>query len=325
MLKNKIKAIKIGFLIVCILPNISLALDKEDILKYLVKSSYPEVKVIEGEDEGNNETNNVEETKSTNNINEKTNNEDNEEFVNVYVGEENKPDTSEEDNHKQASNTTGSLKANDMTISKDNPQILIYHTHSSETYSDSPGNNYHSTDIENSVMAVGELLATELTEKGWGVIHSTKYHDLSYNEAYATSAKTVQSVLSKYNSVKIAIDLHRDGQSIKTEEDKNTIHDKYTTEINGKKVAKFFLVVGQRNNNVEELKKQAEEITALAEKKYPGLVCPVVTKQYGRFNQYMSDNGLLIEVGNNATSTEEAEGTCKYIAEILDEYYSNIK
>ena len=59
MLKNKIKAIKIGFLIVCILPNISLALDKEDILKYLVKSSYPEVKVIEGEDEGNNETNNV--------------------------------------------------------------------------------------------------------------------------------------------------------------------------------------------------------------------------------------------------------------------------
>ena len=73
MLKNKIKAIKIGFLIVCILPTFSYALDKEDILEYLVKSSYPEVKVIEGEDEGNNETNNVEETKSTNNINEKTN------------------------------------------------------------------------------------------------------------------------------------------------------------------------------------------------------------------------------------------------------------
>ena len=63
----------------------------------------------------------------------------------------------------------------------------------------------------------------------------------------------------------------------------------------------------------------------MAEKKYPGLVCPVVTKQYGRFNQYMAESGLLIEVGNNATSVKESEGTCKYIAEVLDEYYSNIK
>ena len=83
--------------------------------------------------------------------------------------------------------------------------------------------------------------------------------------------------------------------------------------------------MGQRNSNVGELKRQAKEITALAEKKYPGLVCPVVTKQYGRFNQYIADNGLLIEVGNNATSTKEAQATCKYIAEILDEYYSELK
>ena len=174
-------------------------------------------------------------------------------------------------------------------------------------------------------MAVGSALSTELTEKGWGVVHSTKYNDLSYNESYATSAKTVKSILSEYDSVKIAIDLHRDGQSLKTEQAKKTVHDKYTTEINGETVAKFFLVVGQRNQNVGELKRQAEEITALAEKKYPGLVCPVVTKQYGRFNQYMSENGLLIEIGNNATSTKEALATSKYVAEILDEYYSNIK
>ena len=71
--------------------------------------------------------------------------------------------------------------------------MLIYHTHSSETYSDSSKNNYHSTDIENSVMSVGSVLTTELSEKGWGVIHSTKYNDLAYNEAYATSGKTVPS------------------------------------------------------------------------------------------------------------------------------------
>ena len=130
---------------------------------------------------------------------------------------------------------------------------------------------------------------------------------------------------TKYDSVKISIDLHRDGQSIKTTQDKKELHDKYTTKINGETVSKFFLVVGQRNKNVGELKRQAEEITALAQKKYPGLVCPVVVKPYGRFNQYMADNGLLIEIGNNATSTKESQGTCKYLAEILDEYYSDIK
>ena len=208
MIKNKIKTIKLGFLIVCILPTFSYALDKEDILEYLVKSSYPEVKVIDDED--NNKNNNDSDKKSENNK---------DEFINVYVGEENVPETKSEES-KEASNLIDSQYKNDIRITNDKPQMLIYHTHSSETYSDSSKNNYHSTDIENSVMSVGSFLTTELSEKGWGVIHSTKYNDLAYNEAYATSGKTVQSVLSKYDSVKISIDLHRDGQSIKTTQDK---------------------------------------------------------------------------------------------------------
>ena len=316
MIKNKIKAIKIGFLIVCILPTISQALDKDYILKYLLKSSYPEVKVIEDDDK-----NNEENSKSTDTMQ----NSNNEEYVNVYVGEENKPETNEEQESKEASSIINSNYTNDIRVTKDNPQILIYHTHSSETYSDSPKNNYHSTDTEHSVMDVGSVLSTQLSEKGWGVVHTIKYNDLSYNDSYATSAKTMQSILSKYNSIKVTIDLHRDGQKVNTEQAKKSVRDKYTTTINGETVAKFFLVVGQRNQNVEELKREAKEITALSEKKYPGLICPVVTKQYGRYNQYMSDNGLLIEIGNNATSTKEAEATCKYLAEILDEYYSDLK
>lgn len=323
MIKNKIKAIKIGFLIVCILPTISQALDKDYILKYLVKSSYPEVKVIEGDDDKNNEKN----SETTDNIKSDStdSNKSEDEYVNVYVGEENKPEAKEEQETKETSNILSTNYTNNIRLTKDNPQILIYHTHSSETYSDSPKNNYHSKDIQNSVMSVGDTLTTELSEKGWGVVHNIEYNDLSYNASYATSSKIIQSMLSKYNSIKVAIDLHRDGQKVSTEQAKKSAHDKYTTTINGETVAKFFLVVGQRNQNVGELKRQAQEITALAEKKYPGLVCPVVTKQYGRFNQYMSDNGLLIEIGNNATSTKEAKATCKYVAEILDEYYSKLK
>ena len=117
MIKNKIKAIEIGFLIVCILPTVSQALDKEDILKYLVKSSYPEVKVID--DEGN--ENNTENDKTTNN-------EDDKEFVNVYVGEENIPQENESNDKdlKETSSTLNSNYKNDLRVTKDRPQILIY-------------------------------------------------------------------------------------------------------------------------------------------------------------------------------------------------------
>ena len=104
MIKNKIKAIEIGFLIVCILPTFSYALDKEDILEYLVKSSYPEVKVIDDED--NNKNNNDSDKKSENNK---------DEFINVYVGEENVPETKSEES-KEASNLIDSQYKNDTSL-----------------------------------------------------------------------------------------------------------------------------------------------------------------------------------------------------------------
>ncbi|MEG0050610.1 MAG: stage II sporulation protein P [Terrisporobacter sp.] len=326
MLKNKIKAIKVGFLIVCILPTMSYALDKEDILKFLVKSSYPEVKVIDKSEKSETKEDKEQEVNKDNTDNKATTSEEkesDEEYVKIHVGEENIPDVDKEketETEKMDTNYT-----NDLRVTNKKPQILIYHSHSSETYSDSPKNNYHSADKENSVLAVGDALTSELSDKGWGIVHSTTYNDLSYNESYKNSFNTAQSLLSQYDSVKVTIDLHRDGQKISNNATKKALHDKYTTEINGEKVAKFFLVVGQKNKNVATLRKEAEAITALAEEKYPGLVCPVVPKPYGRFNQYMTDNSLLIEIGSNATSTKEAKATTKYVAEILDEYYRNNK
>ena len=86
-------------------------------------------------------------------------------------------------------------------------------------------------------------------------------------------------------------------------------------------VAKFFFVVGMRNPNVNEVKSLAEDITKFAKTKYPELVLPVVEKPVGKFNQYMAQNHMLIEVGSNGTSSEEAKASAKYIAEILDEYF----
>ena len=76
-----------------------------------------------------------------------------------------------------------------------------------------------------------------------------------------------------------------------------------------------------KNPNVDEVTKLAEDITKFAQSKYPELVLPVTKNKYGKYNQYMADKHMLIEVGSNGTSSEEAKASAKYIAEILDEYF----
>ena len=98
-------------------------------------------------------------------------------------------------------------------------------------------------------------------------------------------------------------------------------NERMSTTINGEKVAKFFFVVGMKNPNLEQVKSLAEDITKFAQSKYPELVLPIVKKQYGKFNQYMAKNHMLIEIGSNGTSSDEAKASVKYVAEILDEYF----
>ena len=211
---------------------------------------------------------------------------------------------------------------NDIRLTKENPTMLIYHSHAGETYSDSPEGNYHSQNKEKSVIEVGTLLTEQLSKKGWGVAHSTKYHDYpDFTKSYASSLETVKSMLNNHKNINIAIDLHRDGRYLNTDADMQKENERMTTTYKGEKVAKFFFVVGMKNTNVDEVQELAEDITKFAQSKYPELVLPIVKKQYGKFNQYMAKNHMLIEVGSNGTSSEEAKASAKYIAEILDEYF----
>lgn len=316
MLKKRIKAVCTACVLVCILPISSYSIDKEEFLKYLINSSYPE-----SSSEGIKE-NNTEESKID------TSNES-KDYIKVHIGEQNAPNISNNDSNKSVNSDTDVVNSqyeNDIRVTKDNPRILIYHTHSCETYSESPAGNYHSQDKANSVMAVGQELTNELTNKGWGVVHTTKYHDYpAYNGSYLKSLETINELLPKYSSVDIAIDLHREGTDLVDDNDKKIQENKYTTTINGEKVAKFFLVVGQKNPNVDHVRDLAQSITSFAQKKYPGLVMPIIEKPYGKFNQYVAKNHMLIEIGSNATSIEQSKATTKYVAEILDEYFRQNK
>ena len=309
MLRKTKKVISIACVLIFILPIMSYSMDKEEFLKFLIESSYPESSTKD--DNSKEKEDEVDKTANKE-----------EDYIKVHIGEENIPTLNNNSNNKENVSVSSSEYKNDIRLTKENPTMLIYHSHAGETYSDSPEGNYHSQNKEKSVIEVGTLLTEQLSQKGWGVAHSTKYHDYpDFTKSYASSLETVKSMLNNHKNINIAIDLHRDGRDLKTDADMQKENERMTTTYKGEKVAKFFFVVGMKNTNVDEVQELAEDITKFAQSKYPELVLPIVKKQYGKFNQYMAKNHMLIEVGSNGTSSEEAKASAKYIAEILDEYF----
>lgn len=309
MLRKTKKVISIACVLIFILPIMSYSMDKEEFLKFLIESSYPESSTKD--DNSKEKEDEVDKTANKE-----------EDYIKVHIGEENIPTLNNNSNNKENVSVSSSEYKNDIRLTKENPTMLIYHSHAGETYSDSPEGNYHSQNKEKSVIEVGTLLTEQLSKKGWGIAHSTKYHDYpDFTKSYASSLETVKSMLNNHKNINIAIDLHRDGRDLNTDADMQKENERMTTTYNGEKVAKFFFVVGMKNTNVDEVQELAEDITKFAQSKYPELVLPIVKKQYGKFNQYMAQNHMLIEVGSNGTSSEEAKASAKYIAEILDEYF----
>lgn len=312
MIPKKIASVGISACIIfggCI--KISYALDNNEFLKFLINTSYPETKLEQPKED-----------KKENNKEDKVDNRE-KDFIKPYVGVENLPEVENklDDVDETGVASMSSKYVDNVLVTKDQPQILVYHTHGGETYTNSPAGNYHSEDKANSTLEIGALLTKELAKKGRGVVHNTTYHDIpEFIGAYSRSLKTIEAMQSKYDSLDIIIDLHRDGRDF-NKIPKEEFHDQCTTNMNGESVAKFCLVVGKLSDNYQQNLKIAQEITDYAESKYPGITRPVVIKKNGKYNQYKSDNPLLIEVGGNANTTEEAKAAVKYIADTIDGYF----
>jgi len=200
-----------------------------------------------------------------------------------------------------------------QTVKKDNgkPLVIIYHTHATEAYQPIPvENNYRTTAEEGSVREVGTVLAAELESLGIGVIHDKTLHDAeSYNQSYARSLETVNRLIRENPSAVFVIDLHRDAAAYTGGKSK-------TVEINGETVSSFAMVVGQGNENATALNTLAENVLATADEMYPGFAGRKIDKEY-KYNQYVSDYAMLIEVGNNENDISETRLTGKYLAHVL--------
>lgn len=206
------------------------------------------------------------------------------------------------------------------------PQVLIYHTHTTESYEEwdrevyDSRNNWRSQDNTANMAAVGEALAQELEKHGIGVIHDTTQHDYpAYNGAYDRSAATIQGYLEEYPTIRLAIDVHRDAVLY---DDGSTL--KVVQEVKGKKAAQLMIIAPCDDGTVgvpgwEENFRFAAELTSAVEKEHPGLMRPVFFC-YRNYNLGMTPDSLLFEFGTNGNTLEEAIYTARLVGPVMAEY-----
>ena len=207
----------------------------------------------------------------------------------------------------------------DMTLPQegDGPQILIYHTHSQEAFADSvPG------DVNTGIVGVGECLTKILTKQyGYRVVHHTGQYDVETRDnAYSRALPAVEQILAENPSIQVIIDLHRDEVAEET---------KLVTDIQGRPTARFMFFNGlsrtRKTGDIDYLANENQEANLAfsfqmqlkAAEYYPGLTRRIYLKGY-RYNMHLRPRTLLVELGAQNNTVEEAINACDPLAHILD-------
>ena len=207
-------------------------------------------------------------------------------------------------------------------LRSDKPTILIYHTHTTEAYTQTEEDRYREAgkwrtkDQTKNVVAVGEVLKNILErDYGFHVIHDTTDHEPpKLATAYERSLVTMQRYHEQYPSIVLFIDLHRDAYM------SENVPCDYLT-INGTETARLMLVVG-KGEKYEDKPYYASNI-AFAERitnhlnTIDGKLCRPVRTKTGRYNQHVAPNCILVEVGHNANTLSQAKAAMPYLAESI--------
>lgn len=210
----------------------------------------------------------------------------------------------------------------------DEVQVLIYHTHTCESYMDRDVGYYYesfyprTSDSTYNVTQVGKKIAEELKSAGIGVVHDTTIHDLSYNGSYSRSRETVEENLSKYPNIKVTIDIHRD--SIGSDQYKV----KPTFTYNGKKAAQIMIMTGYDADGSYNFSKWnynlrfALKLQQCCENNFQGMTRPL---NFGNFvyNMNVNTGSLLIEVGTDSNTLAEAMYSGELLGKALAEVLQN--
>ena len=230
-------------------------------------------------------------------------------------------------NSVQIKNESGlDIKDSDLNfnLSFNEKDILIFHTHtcesytSSEKYSYEQTGNFRTTDLNFSVAKVGDELSDQLKSYGFNVTHDKTYHDYpSYSGSYARSLTTVQNIINSGCKADIVIDIHRDAIADSSYAPKVKIGDEYASQL--------MFVIGTNGSGLEHENwiqnlKFAIMVQEKANQMYPGLFKPIIVRS-SRYNQHLAKCACIIEVGATGNTLEESNTSMKYLAKILSEIY----
>ena len=215
-----------------------------------------------------------------------------------------------------------SLLKKDMHIKKDGngPKVLIFHTHSQETFADSkPG------DTKTSIVGMGQFLGELLNAKGIPTLHHAGVYDLvngklDRSNAYELSEAGVRKILKQYPSIEVVIDMHRDGVP-------ETTH--LVTNVNGKQTAKIMFFNGLsrtksqgdiaylKNPYIQDNLSFSLQMQLQTESMYPGFARRIYLKGY-RYSLHMMPKSLLIEAGAQTNTVQEMKNAMELLANVLE-------
>ena len=204
------------------------------------------------------------------------------------------------------------------------PVVLIYHTHAEEayrqtgdyTYEETGPETYKTLDKTRSVAALGALLKTELEAYGFTVIHDDT--DVEPPEIVSAYSRSLE-VMERYPEATVYIDLHRNTADVRRRQDD-------VVEIDGRRVARMFFVVGAGIGTYEgeyDTAHDWQKNYALAKavtrrlKAVDRQLALDIRLKVGRYNQHVSPYCMLIELGHNANTFEDAANSLPYLADAL--------
>jgi len=210
-----------------------------------------------------------------------------------------------------------------FSYDKKKMQVLIVHTHGTESYSPKGAKLYYEDDstrsLENdkNMIRVGEEMKSILERSGINVVHDTTIHDYpSYNGSYTRALETINAQLEKYPSIQIVLDVHRDAIV-------DSSNKKYrpVVEYSGERYAQMMLCMGSSEGGLEHKDWQTNLSFAVKLQKklcdtVPDIMRPIGLKKE-RYNQHATPGSLIIEVGSDGNSMEEALSSAKIFAQAV--------
>ncbi|MDR3050167.1 MAG: stage II sporulation protein P [Oscillospiraceae bacterium] len=205
-------------------------------------------------------------------------------------------------------------------------RVLIYHTHTWEAYEPTLAQPYQATekwrtrDAAHNIVRVGDELTQALIALGMEVVHDTTAHEPPVlATAYTRSLATLEGYRARGETFDYYIDLHRDAYT-------QSMARTNTVTVDGVELARISVLIGkgtgqtgagfEQKPNWQVNIQLAQRITDALNGYIPDLARPVITKT-GRFNQHISENAVLIEVGNNKNTLEQALAAMPYLARAI--------